>query len=67
MRNLLKSRKFLLLVFDTTASITLFFAGKYAGAGVEDINFLIGALQPVFVMLIYAIAYEDAAVARAGK
>ncbi|MGE5138301.1 MAG: hypothetical protein ACM3JD_02460 [Rudaea sp.] len=62
MRALLTSRKFLVLVMDTIISITLYFSGKYAGASAaEDIQFLIGALQLPALMLIYAIAHEDAA------
>jgi len=63
---LLKSRKFLLLVFDTTASLVLFFATKYfSPAMVEDVQVLILGLQPVFVAIIVAISVEDAASARA--
>ncbi len=62
MRALFTSRKFLVLVMDTVISITLYFSGKYAGASAaEDIQFLIGALQLPALMLIYAIAHEDAA------
>lgn len=57
---LLKSRKFWLLILDTAVSLTLFFGAKYFAANLEDIKFLIGALQPVFVFIIGAIAYEDA-------
>ncbi len=56
---LLKSRKFLLLLLDTVVSLTLFFVGKYALDIFEDVKFVIAALQPVFVTLIGAIAYED--------
>ncbi len=66
MRALLTSRKFLVLVMDTVVSIMLYFAGKYAGASAaEDIQFLVGALQLPALMLIYAIAHEDAAVVSA--
>lgn len=59
---LTQSRKFWLLVLDTAISLALFFTAKYAAPGaLEDIKFVIAALQPVFVMLIYAIAHEDAA------
>jgi hypothetical protein len=58
--SLLHSRKFWLLILDTSISLILFFVGKYAPGAAEDIKFLIIALQPVFVTLIGAIAYEDA-------
>lgn len=53
---LLHSRKFLVLLLDTIISVVLYYSG-----GVEDVKFLITALQPVALMLIYAIAKEDAA------
>ncbi len=66
MRALLTSRKFLVLVLDMVVSVALYFSGKYAGASAaEDIQFLVGALQLPALMLIYAIAHEDAAVVRA--
>ena len=65
-RGLLRSRKFLLLVLDTFISLLTFFVGKYAIPTLaEDVNFLIGTYQPVFVSLIVAIAVEDAALKRA--
>lgn len=65
---LLRSRKFLLLCLDTVISLALFFVGKYAVPELAtDIEFAIGALQPVFVSLIIAISVEDAAAKRAGK
>jgi hypothetical protein len=62
-----QSRKFKLLVLDTTISILSFFVGKYAQIAAEDIMFLIAALQPVFVVLIHSIAIEDAAEKSAGN
>lgn len=53
---LFQSRKFLLLLADTVVSILLYFF-----SGVENIEFLIGAMQPVFIALIIAISVEDAA------
>ncbi len=60
-QSLSKSRKFLLLVLDTLIALVLFFVGKYAPTVAEDINFVIAALQPVFVSIIIAISIEDAA------
>ena len=57
---LLKSRKFLVLALDTVVSLVLYFSVKYLAAGaVEDIKTVIVALQPVALVLIGAIAYED--------
>ena len=59
---LAQSRKFLLLVMDVIGSLALYFVTKYAGASlVDDVKFVLLALQPVFIMMIYAIAKEDAA------
>ena len=62
---LLHSRKFLLLVLDTLVALALYFANKYAPAGIfHDIEFVILALQPVVIAVIIAIAWEDAALKR---
>jgi len=67
LQGLLRSRKFLIAVLDVVLSVTAFFVGKYAAPDIaEDINFMIAALQPVALILISAIAYEDAAAMRAG-
>lgn len=58
---LFNSRKFLLLLFDTIVSLSLYFVGKYFNAAEADLKFLVAVLQPVFVTLIGSIAYEDAA------
>ncbi len=63
---LLHSRKFLLLVLDTVISLTTYFVGKYAGATSQDVLFFIGALQPIFVMVIHGITAEDVAKLREG-
>lgn len=64
--SLLHSRKFWLLILDTIVSLGLYFVGKYAGAEVfEDVKLVILTLQPVFVTIIGAIAYEDVALTRA--
>ena len=54
------SRRFMLLLLDTTMTITLHFA---VGA---DAQFVIGALQPVFLALIVAYTAEDVAEIRSG-
>lgn len=60
--SLLYSRKFLIMVLDVLISLVLFFVTKYAEPSlVEDIKFVIAALQPVVLVLIASIAHEDAA------
>ena len=64
---LLRSRKFLLLVLDVVIQLVLYFVAKYATPALaEDIVFVIGVQQPVWVALIAAIAHEDAAAKKAG-
>ena len=49
-----------MLLLDTAVSLVLYFSAKYLAAGaVEDIKTVIVALQPVVLVLIGAIAYED--------
>jgi hypothetical protein len=63
---LFQSRKFWLTFLDVVISTALYFGAKYAGAGVfEDIQWLLLAYQPMFVMLIYTIAKEDVALTEA--
>jgi uncharacterized Tic20 family protein len=62
---LLKSRKFWLLVLDVVISVSLHFVGQYGTpAAYDNIQFLIVTLQPVFVTIIGAIAYEDGQAAK---
>ena len=62
LKALMNSRKFVLLLMDVVLSLALYFVVKYVAPSiVEDIKFVIAALQPVFVVLINAIAKEDAA------
>ena len=56
---LLHSRKFWLLILDTVISLTLYFVSKYLPVAAEDVKFAILALQPVFVTIILAVAWED--------
>lgn len=61
LQKLLRSRKFWLMVLDVVVSVTLYFVTAYASPEAQEhVKFLIGVLQPVFVVLIGAIAYEDA-------
>ena len=68
LQKLLKSRKFLLVVLDLVVSMVTFFVAKYAAPqAVEDVKFLIIAIQPVIITLIGAIAYEDGQEKRNGN
>ena len=65
--SIFKSRKFWTAIIDIVASLTLYFVGKYAAPEIaEDVKFLIVAFQPVFVLVIAGIAFEDAAAKKAG-
>lgn len=67
MKNLLYSRKFWLLVLDTVVSALTYFVGKYVvEATAQDILYMVGILQPVFVTVIAAVAYEDGKQIQAG-
>ena len=62
-----KSRKFWYMVLDTVVSGVLYFGAQHFGPqALEDIKFLIGALQPVIIVLIASVAYEDGQEKRAG-
>lgn len=57
---LLKSRKFWLVMLDVLISTLTYFVTKYAAPTLaEDIHWLILSWQPVFALIIGAIAYED--------
>jgi len=56
---LIRSRKFWLMVLDVVVSGSTYFIGKYAGAEGQDMLFIIGLLQPVFVTVIASVTVED--------
>ncbi len=58
-KGLLVSRKFWLMVLDVIVSGATYFIGKYAGADGQDMLFVIGLLQPVFVTVIASVTLED--------
>ena len=65
--SIFKSRKVRIALLDLVCSVVLYFAAKYAGAGLaEDIKFLILSFQPVFLLVIGGIAYEDGQAKKAG-
>lgn len=59
--SLLKSRKFLVLIFDVITSLLIYFVGKYAGAAVADLKFVIGIVQPMWLLIVGAIAAQNVA------
>lgn len=64
---LLHSRKFWVGMLDVVLSTLLYFVTKYADPALaDDVKFLIAAWQPVFLIIIGAIAYEDGQEKRAG-
>ena len=56
---LLHSRKFWMTMFDAALGLTTFFVAKYVPAVAEDVKFVFLTIQPVFVAIIIAIAWED--------
>ena len=63
--DLLHSKKFWLAVLDAVTSAALFFVGKYYGAALDDLKFIILILQPIAIVLIGSIAAKDVVVAHA--
>lgn len=62
---LLTSRKFLVMLLDVVVSLVLYFVAKYWGSALDDVKFVIVALQPVVIFLIYTIAKDNATEAQA--
>ena len=68
MQRLLHSSKFWALVFDVVVSLVLYFGLKYLSPTLyEDVEFFVLAIQPIFLALIGAIAWEDSAAKKAGQ
>jgi hypothetical protein len=68
-RDLLLSRRFWLLMLDTVITLVIYFIAKYSPAAEADVRTVIFALQPVFLLLIGALTYDDSQAAKlaAGK
>ena len=65
--SLLKSRKFWLTILDLVVSFAGYFVTKYVAPDyAKDVLFVIAGIQPVFVTIIAAIAYEDGKNVQAG-
>ena len=57
---LFESRRFVTALADVVFSTILFFVGKYAvPSAIEDVKFVIVALQPVIALLIAAFTVTD--------
>ena len=66
-KRLFESRKFLILLLDTTVSLVVLVGGWFlAPESIEMVAAVVAIIQPVFVMIIFAIAKEDAAAYAAG-
>ena len=65
---LLRSRKFWLLILDTVVSLLVYFiTGLAAPDFAEYALFVIATIQPVFAVIIAAVAYEDGQAKKAGN
>jgi len=58
---LLHSRKFWILILDTLLGLATYFVSKYAPAAADDVKFVFGLIQPMFVTVIVGIFVEDRA------
>jgi hypothetical protein len=56
---LLHSRKFWLALFDLVLGFATYFVSKYAPTASADVQFAFAAIQPMFLVLIASIAWED--------
>lgn len=62
MNGLLYSRKFWITIVDVLCALVAYFIPKYLAPETgNDIMFVWGSFQPVVLMLIGSIAYEDSA------
>jgi hypothetical protein len=60
MPSIFSSRKFYITLADLIFSSVLFFGTKYlAPTAMDDVKFLIGAIQPVVLMLIAAYTIQN--------
>lgn len=64
---LLRSRKFLLLVLDVLVSTILYVVAQFFPQAEVHVLWFIGLYQPIFIMLIGTIAYEDGKAKSAGN
>jgi hypothetical protein len=65
---LFQSRRFWVLVIDLVISISLYFLGKYGTpSALDDVKFLIAAIQPVVLLIISAYTVDTVQTIKAGK
>ena len=66
MPSIFSSRKFWIMVVDTFVSLTAYFVGRYTSPeSAKDILFLIGALQPIVLLVVYSITVQNLEAMRA--
>lgn len=58
-----QSRRFWTMVISIVVALVLYFVGKYAGAYIEDVRFVIDLITPLALMLIAAFTIDDIATA----
>jgi len=60
MPSIFSSRKFWIMTIDVIVSLTTYFVGKYLNpeAG-KDILFLVGALQPIVLLVVGSITIQN--------
>lgn len=58
---LLHSRKFWLAMLDLVLGVVTYFVSKYAPLAADDVKFVFGMIQPVLLIVIGGMAYEDKA------
>jgi hypothetical protein len=56
---LLKSRKFLLMLFDVGVSTIVYMVGVFNPGWIEHVRFLVMLWQPVIIAIIVGITLED--------
>lgn len=58
--SIFSSRKFYIMVVDVVVSLVTYFTGKYLNPeSAKDILFLIGALQPIVLLVVGSIALQN--------
>ena len=62
---LLHSRKFWLAMLDLLIGMVTYFVARYAPQAGDDVKFVFASIQPVLLLVIGAIAYEDKAAIQA--
>lgn len=62
-----KDKKFITAALDVVISLVMYFGAKYANPGLmDDVKVIIGALQPLALMVITSLYQAENAAIRAG-